>query len=189
MEFGSENEQKDFLKNRKRKLALEARSEYFNLSSSDRFVLRNYYGYEDHFGIFKNRNLKKKDSASIFVEKCLWPNIEESQQTNEEFNAKAGGSFVPRLFVDGKKSGQTDSFDYFHEDWFRAGYDLTDENQISILRAFQSMDRVFDEDVCFNRFGLSTKIMMCGQVTEVTKYSGQTDRPSDRSPTDGTIFK
>ena len=164
MEFKNEEIHKDFLQKKKKALAVEAKSEKFNLTNSGRFVLPHYFGYQDYFGFFKNRNLKKKEDASIFIQKSLWSNTDETMENNaneEQTEKKLFGLFVPRLFSNGKNG-----FDYFQEKWFLTGFSLSDTEQISVVRSFQSLDRIFDYDVTFNRNSVATKILMCGQGKE-----------------------
>ena len=162
------------IKSLKDLLAQEAKTEEFNLSRFDRFVLRNFFGFDDDFQLFKQRKMKAKEDASNFVQQTLWSSMDEKGADESVATEFSGcGDPVARLFADEKNATKTanDMFSFFEEEWFSHGYNLSDEQQIAIIRIFQSFDRVYEPDLCFNRFAVSTKLFMVGHVRINAKWN------------------
>ena len=173
----------DVIRAEKLELKREAQSQRDNLTSSDRHLLKAFFGYvavastaEDN----KNGRIRPakhtRDDANFYVGDALWP----ADLTDEQRRAEESTFVLESFLQPAIPSIVTHSVSSL-EKMFRDGADMTYRQQGQLLRYWQLQDqRIFTRDLAVRTNGFA-RVFLSGSVGNAfTEADNRTNGPRDR---------
>ena len=170
-----QKQQQSLRPNRKRKLekqflAEEVQSERLKLTSSDRHLLKAFFGYtatidsdsadSAHQSLQQGQQkLKPAHAACVYVKETLFPDgltEQEKERESKPFDLKQCiPTLVPSLFQHDEASLRV---------MFQRGRTMDDLSQTSMIRAHQEFSRLFTSELAVKQNG-QTRIWISGSVS------------------------
>ena len=173
-----QKQQQSLRPNRKKKLekqflAEEVQSERLKLTSSDRHLLKAFFGYtatidsdsadSAHQSLLQGQKLKPAHAACVYVKETLFPDgLTEAEKERESKPFHLGQcipTLVPSLFQHDEASLRI---------MFQRGRTMDDLSQTSMIRAHQEFSRLFTSELAVKQNG-QTRIWISGSVSKETR--------------------
>ena len=140
MSFQNEDQHRIFLDEKKEKIIQSQKSLRNGLVRSDRSILRHFFGFNKDGG-------KDINHSASYVKDCLLSDNDDSEEETD------GQSNISRIFPIEEKTKL-----------WEIGKTLSDAEQISVIRTFQTFSRIYSTDLCFKRCKFGSKLLLVGPV-------------------------
>ena len=175
----------DVIRAEKLELKREAQSQRDNLTSSDRHLLKAFFGYvavattaeDNKNGQIRPAKHTRKD-ANFYVGDALWP----ADLTDEQRRAEESTFVLESFLQPAIPSIVTHSVSSL-EKMFRDGADMTYRQQGQLLRYWQLQDRrIFTRDLAVRTNGFA-RVFLSGSVGNASlqrQTNGQTDQETNK---------